>query len=103
MVNHFCLLMFRQGDLLIKLVDSIPGGAKKVASGIILYGESTGHKHRLVGGNVMELGESIFLSVGSKAKIVHEEHEPIHLTKGKYAVIRQREYQSKDMTKLVID
>lgn len=95
--------MFRQGDLLIKLVDSIPEDAKKVVSGVILYGESTGHKHRLVGGDVMTLGESIFLSVGSKAKIVHEEHKPINLMKGKYAVIRQKEYQSKDMTKLVID
>lgn len=95
--------MYRQGDLLIKPVDSIPASAKKVASGIILYGESTGHKHRLVGGDVMSLGMSMFLRVESKAKIMHEEHKPISLTKGKYAVIRQREYQSKDMTKLVID
>lgn len=95
--------MFRQGDLLIKPVDSIPTDAKKKLDGVILYGEATGHKHQLVGGDVMTLGESIFLSVGSKAKIVHEEHNPISLMKGKYAVIRQREYASKDMTKLVID
>lgn len=94
----------RQGDLFIKRIDKLPKGLKKRASKIILYGEATGHKHQLTSGSVFDDPKgAIYLSLLKDGSIVHEEHNTIKLKKGKYAVIRQREYQSKDMVRLVVD
>lgn len=94
----------RQGDLLIKKIDMLPLGLKEIADGVVLRGESTGHAHRLVGGQVFKDDAGmLFLTVKNFARLVHEEHKPIELSKGKYAVVRQKEYQSKDMTRLVVD
>ncbi len=95
--------MYRQGNLLIMKTGEIPKGAKRVVSGIVLRGEATGHNHRLIGGNVFEKGGVMYLEVAKAARLVHEEHKTIKLSGGKYAVKRQREYQSKDMTRLVVD
>lgn len=94
----------RQGDLLIVPTNNIPKTAKKDTTNIVLQGEATGHHHRLQGGDVLKdsLG-AIFLNVQDKALLVHEEHKPISLHAGKYAVIRQREYVSTDMVRVVID
>jgi len=94
----------RQGDILITAIDQLPKGLKQVISGVILEGESTGHKHRIVGGELFKdnSGE-MFLNVSSKAQIVHEEHNTLTLKKGSYAVIRQKEYLMKDMVRTVID
>lgn len=95
--------MLRQGDLLIVKINDIPKGIKKVPSGIVFRGEATGHAHRLVGGDVFSDNGVMFLDVEKTAKLLHEEHKPLILGKGKWSVIRQREYQSKDMTRLVVD
>jgi len=95
--------MYRQGDLLIQKIEAIPEGTTQVITGIVLEGEATGHHHRLQGGSVLAKDGLMFLDVSDKALLVHEEHKPIALTKGKYAVIRQREYMSKDMVRVVVD
>lgn len=94
---------YRQGDLFIQEVSEIPTGVKKILSGIVLLGESTGHSHRLVDGQVLTKGQAMFLQVNKKAQLVHEEHKTIDLPKGMYVVIRQREYVSADMVKVVVD
>lgn len=95
--------MKRQGDLLITKVNSIPKG-KVILSGILLRGEVTGHSHRVVGAKVTQVKDgSMFFEVAKKAQLLHEEHNTINLSKGKYAVIRQREYMSKDMVRVVVD
>ena len=95
--------MYRHGDVLITKVSDIPKGAKKKVDNVIVYGESTGHAHRLIGGEIFTKGNAMFLKVTKKGKLVHEEHKTIELPKGLYAVIRQREYLTKDMTKIVVD
>jgi hypothetical protein len=96
--------MNRQGDLLIRRIKKLPTGLKKRATKIILYGEATGHKHQLTCGSVFDSKEGlVYLSLVKDSQLVHEEHGAIDLKKGKYAVIRQREYQSKDMVRLVVD
>ena len=95
--------MWRQGDVLITTIQKIPKGTKKVLNGVILYGESSGHAHRLVGGDVLTKGDAMFLKVTKKGTIVHDEHKSITLKKGLYGVTRQREYLTKDMTKVVVD
>ena len=95
--------MVRQGDLLITKVLDIPIGSKIDTTGILLRGESTGHAHRISGGELLRKGEAMFLNVGKKAVISHEEHKPITLGKGKWGVVRQREYVSADMVRVVVD
>lgn len=95
--------MYRHGDVLITKIDSIPKGTTKKKDNVLVYGESTGHAHRLIGGEIFTKGEAMFLNVKKGAKLVHEEHKTIELPKGKYSVIRQREYLTKDMTKVVVD
>lgn len=95
---------FRQGDILLQEVLEIPKGFKKSKDTVLLYGESTGHKHSLQGGDVYrDMNNAMFLNIKDKALLVHEEHKPLVLSAGKYAVIRQREYMSADMTRVVVD
>lgn len=95
--------MFRQGDVLIIPVTSIPKATKPVEAEngriVLAHGEATGHAHAIHRGAVMfredGTGSSgrTFLSVDSGgAQVVHEEHATIALDPGKYEVRRQREY-----------
>ena len=89
--------MYRQGDVLIARVDSIPQNRNKVADGILAHGEVTGHCHRIEDMQAAELldcgGDGMFLSVGPDGvSIVHQEHAPIRLDGGNYKVSRQVEY-----------
>lgn len=95
----------RQGDVKIKMIDTLPEGEKKDAKdkgeAVLAYGEVTGHRHRVIEGevNFFTIGESQnmfspkFLEVISdKAVVVHEEHTEIPLVKGLYEISIQREY-----------
>lgn len=95
----------RQGDVKIKMVSSLPDGERKDAKdnkvAILAYGEVTGHKHKVIDGevNFFTIGDSQnmfapkYLEVLSEtALVVHEEHTPIALIKGVYEVSIQREY-----------
>lgn len=95
--------MFRQGDLYFSKTGTIPKTAKVDTTGILLLGESTGHAHRVTGGDLLRKNGLMFLKVAKKAVISHEEHKPITLGKGMWAVTRQREYAGKDMVKVVVD
>jgi hypothetical protein len=90
--------LYRQGDVLLRRINSLPKQKRvKRASGHILEGETTGHVHRvedLSQAEVLEIGDGLFLQVGEEGvRIIHEEHNPISLPPGNYEVIRQREYQ----------
>ena len=94
--------IYRQGDLLIKAVSAIPGGVIPSKDKILLKGEATGHAHRLENGLVFRENEygirfrgierKVFIKVENGGRIVHEEHDTIHLPKGIFQIIRQREY-----------
>lgn len=89
--------LYRQGDVLLKEVKSIPAKSRKRTNGQILEGEATGHIHRLAdldAAEVLECGEGLYVNVTAEGgvSIIHEEHAPIELPVGNYEVIRQREY-----------
>ena len=88
--------MWRQGDVLISVVDAIPPGATKRSNCVLAEGELTGHSHRIDHPGVAELldcGGRLYLRVlANDAKVVHQEHGPITLPHGLYTVWRQREY-----------
>lgn len=93
----------RQGDILLFPVESLPKDAKRKKSGVVAYGEVTGHSHKIVGGEVFEGSGKLWVVAGNIAEIVHEEHFPRKIEKGIYQVWNEREfdYYEKDLRRVV--
>lgn len=89
--------LYRQGDVLIAAVDSIPAEARRLKHGILAAGDTTGHRHvlsRARGVRLLAHRGGLFIDVeGELASIVHPEHGTIELPRGRYRVWRQREQQ----------
>ena len=92
---------WRQGDIyFVKLDEEINSAdAAPVKSGIIAKGETTGHEHRVspssiaAGALLSLIGRSMFhRSPEAGTTIVHNEHGPIQLPAGAYAVVPQQEF-----------
>jgi hypothetical protein len=98
---------YRQGDVLIVAVKSIPAEAKpKKNTGriVLAYGEQTGHAHAIAVREAKEFSMqdaagvvTRFLSVASGATVRHEEHAPIALPAGLYEIVQQREYTPEEI------
>lgn len=93
-------MLFRQGDLLIASVNTIPREATPVERErgrcVLAKGETTGHEHAVAEPNVEHSrnGDKQYLDVrGEGASLVHEEHGTIDLEPGQYEVTVQREYE----------
>lgn len=88
--------LYRQGDVLIKRIKAVPQNTAKRESGILAFGEVTGHCHKveeLTKAEVLEIGSDLYLRVGPEGvRIVHDEHAPITLPSGEYEVVIQKEY-----------
>jgi hypothetical protein len=115
--------IYRQGDVLIKRIKAVPQNTAKVReSGILAFGEVTGHCHRVARPEaatlrqssstkvaeyassdtrnlshgdfeVLEIESGIYLRVGAiGCSIIHDEHNPIVLPAGNYEITIQREY-----------
>jgi hypothetical protein len=89
--------IYRQGDVLIRRIQSLPKQmAQPRLTGILAYGEVTGHAHKvedLAQAEVLEIGNGLYLRVGEEGvRVVHEEHGAITLPPGNYEVEIQREY-----------
>ena len=93
--------MFRQGDVLIQSVQSIPVTAVKQAQCILALGEATGHAHQIKRGAYLFIdtdGGKYIDVIGSSATVEHEEHGPITLEgPAVYRVIQQREYTPEEI------
>jgi hypothetical protein len=67
-----------------------------MANCVLAEGELTGHSHRIDQPAAAELFEHkgmLYLRVlANVAEVIHQEHGPITLRQGVYAVWRQREY-----------
>lgn len=100
--------LYRQGDVLIIPVKSIPKTAKKQNGKkcVLALGEVTGHHHRIESGatkfidpetqcSYVEVAEAL-------ADLQHEEHSTISLPRGKYKVLIQSEY-SPEAIRSVLD
>lgn len=95
--------MFRQGDVLIVAVPSIPAEAmayvrpSDAGRTILAYGEVTGHAHALDARLATAYGPSddaFWLAVEPGATVTHEEHSAVVIpdTVRFCKVVRQREY-----------
>ena len=86
---------YRQGDIIILGVEGMPYYYSKptlLSTNVIREGEISGHKHELKGGKLYEAGGKMFIEADKGCHVVHPEHKPIHLPKGKYEIKIQREY-----------
>lgn len=95
------MTQFRQGDVLLIKVDSLPELTEAVEREdgrlVLARGEATGHAHvvRERRGRLLQWRNSsnwTYLDLPVPAKVEHEEHAPIDLEPGVYRVLRQREY-----------
>ena len=96
--------LYRQGDVLIRRIDSLPGKLTKVARTggrlVLAHGSATGHSHAVATKRCDLFTDpkkpgTMFLEVkAAKAELVHDEHTTITLTKGAYQVTRQREFSA---------
>lgn len=88
---------YRQGDVLVIPVNSIPKKLKRTNKVTLALGEVTGHHHTITSGAV-GYGDNIdslvdyFEVTAEEAILTHQEHDPISLPKGKYRKIIQVEY-----------
>lgn len=87
----------RQGDVLLLRTNAIPAHLKKTKTNTLALGEATGHHHTVMGDGVVGFADNEdslpdFLSVQKEATLVHQEHDPITLPKGKYRKVIQVEY-----------
>lgn len=93
-------LEYRQGDVGIDSIVSIPEGAKPENREriILAYGEVTGHCHEVA---VEDLDKVQLYSLDGKmylhveengVRVTHQEHDVAILPIGNYEVIHQREY-----------
>lgn len=104
--------MFRQGDVLIRKIKSLPKAANDITPKdriVLAYGEVTGHAHAIAAGEAREFSmvdaanaTRRFLSVVKEATVRHEEHAAIPLPPGFYEIVQQREY-SPDAIRNVAD
>jgi len=90
--NHY-----RQGDVLIERVESLPKTAKLQKGPVILaHGEVTGHAHQIHKGANLYMdpeSQATYVEIAEAiADLTHEEHATVPLEKGIYRVVRQREY-----------
>ena len=91
---------YRQGDVLLTLIDALPkGNQKKRDRGTVAEGEVTGHAHRVQvenGAEVFEVegmtGAYVSVTAAGGVSIVHEEHGSVQLPQGSYRATIQREY-----------
>lgn len=85
--------IYRQGDVLLVKINTRPPNTHKINTNILVKGETTGHAHRLVHGQVlMNNSQEMFIVTTAQSMIVHDEHAPIPLEAGFYQVIKQKEF-----------
>lgn len=95
--------IFRQGDVFIERVDSIPVDATKIDPAtqrvkgrlVLAYGEVTGHHHSVALVDVEECSqtaEAIYMRIMNETTVRHQEHAEIPLKPGIYKSYVQVQY-----------
>lgn len=105
--------IYRQGDVLIRRVKSIPTNVEAVARDngriVLAYGEVTGHAHVILdeAAELVRTADTnqrflrVMAAIGVSLK--HEEHGTITLPKGVFEIVQQREYVAPEITRQVAD
>lgn len=98
---------WRQGDVLIERVDSVPASAKLSTKDVfpdrvvLAYGEVTGHSHQIKhGGEIVRHDNadgSFFLTLPAEVEVQHDEHSTQVIPPGVVRITRQREYSPEEI------
>lgn len=96
---------YRQGDVHIVAVHSIPDGAtqeKRKGDIILAHGEVSGHAHRIKSKKAVawEAAAERFLQAMEQTPITHEEHVKIPADQGSYIVVIQTEYTPAELRRV---
>ncbi|CAA9277538.1 MAG: hypothetical protein AVDCRST_MAG77-3611 [uncultured Chloroflexi bacterium] len=98
-------MLWRHGDVLIAATAEVPAEARRRPTAVLVWGEITGHSHRVAEPEtamLYELDGVMYLRVvAPSARVVHEEHHPITLPQGTYRVWTQREYTPREIRRVV--
>jgi hypothetical protein len=99
--------MYRQGDVLIVPVQSLPENLEPIGREggrvVLAHGEATGHAHAITAEGAALFRDpelaAIFMTVSGEMPVAleHEEHSTISIPPGSYRVIRQREYTPEEI------
>ena len=86
--------MYRQGDVLIVEAKRDLRYARRASDNVLVYGEATGHAHRVDGDAavVMDTPQGKVIDASASFRVIHEEHDTLDIPAGCYRVVRQREY-----------
>lgn len=98
--NHILSEDKRQGDIYLHKISNsplkLPSYAIPKEGNILAYGEASGHKHQLVGGQIQIFQDGMdkqeYVLVTKPTILKHEEHEHLQIEEGTYMVIHEREY-----------
>lgn len=110
---------YQQGDVILKKIESLPKGLKKLPTKVLQLGEVTGHKHQFDASDNVDVyinpddiishtsitpDENKFIIVGNTAYLRHEEHKTIAIEPGTYQIDIVREFDYEEMeAKRVVD
>ena len=95
------MTQFRQGDVLLCAVEDIPVTATPLPCDgdrvVLASGEASGHAHAMPASRARMLRDPasgrVFVTVAKGgARLRHEEHAAILVPRGRYELLRQREY-----------
>jgi len=109
---------YQQGDVLLKKIEQLPEGAKKLDTLVLQLGEVTGHKHQFPRNSAVEVfvdpafagfeqsitpDEGKFIVVGDYVELLHEEHAPIKIDPGVYQIdiVREFDYDAMEARRVV--
>ena len=85
---------YRHGDVCFHEVESIKGEkVKHKGKYVVALGEATGHSHTLLC-KAMEIrndGGRNQIYLEQEAELVHQQHKPLKMMKGRYVQIQERE------------
>jgi hypothetical protein len=88
--------MWRQGEVFIAAIDTIPGDGIRRPGWVLAEGEATGHSHQLERSGAterLERGETLYLRVlAESATVIDQQHRSITLPRGLYRVWKPRAY-----------
>ena len=102
--------LYAQGDILLERVNDAPVSGRILhAPLVVAEGELTGHHHKIFGcatlyrddAQARDIPDNLYIGhlqvEGTSARLEHDEHAPINLTRGTYRVRRQRQLEPSDI------
>ena len=89
--------LYRNGDLLIRQIDKLPKGLKKLDTNILAEGQFTGHNHKIVAEPIdltiyTDNEGKKYFNLNKDSDLTHQEHKTIKIKKGLYELVIEQEF-----------